>query len=60
MGWNPIVYCRCCSEPLDVYSDYESRFCSQDCETVVTAHERDDATGTASRTDDRPTTAQRE
>lgn len=27
MSWEPIVECRGCGEPLDVYQDYEHRFC---------------------------------
>lgn len=27
MGFEPIVECRGCDEPLEVYQDYESRFC---------------------------------
>jgi hypothetical protein len=27
MGYEPIVYCRRCNEPLDVWQPYEHRFC---------------------------------
>jgi hypothetical protein len=27
MGFEPIVNCRICDEPLDVYIEYEHRFC---------------------------------
>ena len=32
MGYEPIVYCRWCDEPLDVYQPPEERFCSEECE----------------------------
>jgi len=31
MGHEPVVKCRCCDEPLDVYQPFEDRFCSEDC-----------------------------
>lgn len=31
MGFEPVVKCRCCDEPLDVYVPFEERFCSVDC-----------------------------
>ena len=31
MGYRPTVYCRHCSEPLDVYEPSETRFCSEEC-----------------------------
>lgn len=27
MGFEPIVECRGCDEPLEVYQDYENRYC---------------------------------
>jgi hypothetical protein len=27
MGFEPIVYCRICEDALDVYIEYEHRFC---------------------------------
>lgn len=36
MGWEPIVYCRRCNEPLDVYQDYAHRWC--DCTNPHTHH----------------------
>lgn len=32
MGYEPIVYCRECCEPLDVYAPVEERFCCDMCE----------------------------
>ena len=32
MSYEPIVYCRECGEPLDVYQPYEERFCCEECE----------------------------
>jgi len=29
MGYEPVIYCRRCNEPLDVWQPYEDRFC--DC-----------------------------
>ncbi len=34
MGCPVPVHCRCCNEPLDVYQEFEHRFCSEDCETT--------------------------
>lgn len=37
MGYQPIVNCRACGEPLDVYVPHEDRFCSEDCANGVAA-----------------------
>lgn len=31
MSWEPIVYCRTCGDPLDVYKHYADRFCDESC-----------------------------
>lgn len=31
MGYRPIVNCRHCRDPLDVFVAWEERFCSEDC-----------------------------
>ena len=35
MGFEPIVNCRCCGEPLDVYQAFEDRFCSEECQAML-------------------------
>lgn len=32
MGFEPVVHCRECGEPLDVYAPIEERFCCDMCE----------------------------
>ena len=34
MGYEPVVHCRWCNEPLDVYAPSEERFCSEACERL--------------------------
>lgn len=34
MSYEPIVHCRQCGEPLDVYEPPETRFCSQECRDI--------------------------
>jgi hypothetical protein len=34
MGYEPVVNCRVCDEPLDVFQDHENRFC-ESCGSVL-------------------------